>query len=182
MILDLHLPDVDGGTICRHFPTISNCPVIVVTGDALEARMVDVLDRGADDYVVKPVSIDVLMARIRVAMRHLTASAPVVEEQLLECGDLRLDVAAYQAIVGGSILDMLPRQFELLTALVRNAGKVMTYTALVRIVWGVTDPDEHMFPFRTLISKVRKALGTGPQRPSIHTEHGIGYRLVPPLP
>ncbi len=67
MLLDLRLPDVDGGEICRKFLTISNCSVIVVTGDALEAR---ILDRGADDYVVKPVSIDVLMARIRVAMRH----------------------------------------------------------------------------------------------------------------
>jgi len=180
VILDLRLPDVDGGEICRKFLTVSNCSVIVVTGDALEARMVEILDRGADDYVLKPVSIDVLMARIRVAMRHLTATAALVEDQLLECGDLRLDVAAYQAIVDGEIVDVLPRQFDLLTALVRNVGKVMTYSALIRIVRGVDSPDDHLFPLRTSISKIRKSLGVGPERPVILTEHSIGYRLVAP--
>jgi two-component system response regulator MprA len=104
----------------------------------------------------------------------------LVVDQVLECGDLKIDVAAYQVTAGGDLIDVFPKQLDLLTALVRNEGKVMTYSALARILWGLEGTDDPIHSMRTLISKLRKVLGVGPLRPSIETELHVGYRLVPP--
>ena len=180
VILDLGLPDVDGIVLCRHLRARVACPIIVVTADSDERRVVAALDGGADDYVTKPFSMPVLLARARVALRHRASTAAVVEEPMLEAGDVRLDMNGYQVMVAGELVDMHPRQFMLLALLVRNRGKVLTYAALDRALGSSKANFDERNPWRVAISKIRKQLGTGPNRPVIHTEHRVGYRLTVP--
>ena len=142
--------------------------------------MVAALDGGADDYVTKPFSMPVLLARTRVALRHRAAAAAVVDEPILEAGDVRLDMNGYQLMVADELVDMHPRQFMLLALLVRNQGKVLTYAALDRALGSSNASSDERNPWRVAVSKIRKQLGSGPRRPTIHTEHRVGYRLTVP--
>lgn len=181
VILDLGLPDVDGIDLCRHLRVLLKCPIIVVTAEAFEGRIVDALDVGADDYVIKPFSMTVLLARIRVALRHFAATSAIVEDQILQAGDVRIDIAAHQVMIGDELVEFQARPFSLLAVLVRNQDRVLTYVALAKAL-GSSEPDaSDRNGWRILISKLRRQLGDGPQRPTIVTELNVGYRLsVPP--
>jgi two-component system KDP operon response regulator KdpE len=178
-VLDLGLPDIDGLVLCKHLRARTPCPIIVVTADADERRVVEALDAGADDYVTKPFSMSVLLARSRVALRHRASAAAVVDEQVLAAGDIQLDLSGYQLMVAGELVELGTRQFELLAILVRNRDKVVTYAALDRAL-GTNRAIDERNPWRVSISKIRKQLGVGPQRPIVHTELRVGYRLVVP--
>src|SRR4029450_11106095 len=106
--------------------------------------------------------------------------AAVVEEPILEAGDVRLDMNGYQVVGGGELVDMHPRQFMLLALLVRNQGKVLTYAALDRALGSSKASFDERNPWRVAVSKIRKQWGGGPRRPVIHTEHRVGYRLTVP--
>jgi len=182
VVLDLGLPDIDGLELCRHLRLLVRCPIIVVTADAGEHRIVSALDMGADDYVVKPFSMTVLLARIRVALRRHAASAALVDEQAFEVGDVRVDIAAHQVMIAGELVEMQAKQFALLALLMRNAGKVLTYTALAQALGHLDAEPANRNSWRLLISKIRKQLGTGPDRPVIESELNVGYRLRHPSP
>lgn len=179
-IVDLGLPDFDGVELCRRIRLIIRSPIIVLTADRDEQRMVTALDCGADDYVTKPYSPEMLMARIRVAMRHAAQLVGSMDATRFAVGDLEVDVEAHLATAGGRPLELSPRQFRLLTALVRNAGLVLTHKQLVMItsVGAIDGPGSD--GLRGAISHLRKRLGTGPDRPRIVTEPHVGYRLLPP--
>ena len=181
--LDLGLPDFDGVELCRRIRQLQRCPIIVVSADGDETQMVNALDVGADDYVTKPFRPELLMARVRVALRHAMALASVVDtadDATFVVGDLRADVGAHLVTAGGRPLDLSPRQFRLLTALMRNAGRVLTHKQLTMtsaldeadLVTGGT--------LRGAMSHLRKRIGTGEQRPRIVTEPHVGYRMVGP--
>jgi two-component system KDP operon response regulator KdpE len=180
IVLDLGLPDVDGIVLCRHLRARTTCPIIVVTAESDEHRLVEALDSGADDYVTKPFSMPVLLARARVALRHRASTAAVVDDQVLRAGDVQLDLSGYQVMIGDEVVDMHPRQFTVLAILVRYQGKVLTYAALERALGSSKAGFDERNPWRVSISKIRKQLGEGPQRPTIHTEHRVGYRLTVP--
>jgi two-component system KDP operon response regulator KdpE len=181
VLLDLGLPDVDGIELCRHLPLRHACPIVVVSGDDSDERVVRALDLGADDYVVKPYQPSILLARVRVALRHRMATAALVDDDVLRCGDVIIDLAARAVIADGQDVPLLPRQFDVLVALVRNPGRLLTYATLGRIVWGADiEGDHHLQSLRTAVSRLRQALGEGPRRPVIHTERHVGYRLVEP--
>ena len=178
VLLDLGLPDIDGLDVCRHLRMRLSCPIVVVTADISSESTVRLLDAGADDYVAKPYATDVLLARVRVALRHRATTAVVLDDAVLRCGDVTIDVAGHQADVGGTVVDLLPRQFELLVALARNPNRVLTYAALTKAVWGFEAPDDPHKALRTAVSRLRRTLGGGPHRPAIETEHHVGYRFV----
>lgn len=180
VLLDLGLPDIDGVDLCRHLRLELQCPIIVVTADALEDRLVDLLEVGADDYVLKPYSTRVLLARLGVALRHRLATAPLLEDEVLRCGGLIIDIPAHLVVIDGVAVDLIPRQFDLLTALVRNEGRVMTYSTLARVLWGLEATEDYRLQLRSVVSKLRRALGAGASTPSIVTEQHVGYRLVAP--
>jgi two-component system, OmpR family, KDP operon response regulator KdpE len=180
IILDLGLPDFDGVELCRRMRQTQRCPIVVVTADGDEGRMVAALDVGADDYITKPYGPEVLMARVRVAMRHATALAALVEETTFQLGDLFLDVEAHLALVDGREIELSPRQFRLLTALVRNAGRVLTHKQLAMVTSSDDDEVVNADGLRGAMSHLRKRLGTGQQRPRIITEPHVGYRLIAP--
>ncbi|MBI5089656.1 MAG: response regulator transcription factor [Actinobacteria bacterium] len=181
VLLDLGLPDVPGIELCRHLPLRHACPIVVVTGDDSDEQLVRALDLGADDYLVKPYNPQVLLARARVALRHRVATASLVDDDVLHSGDVTIDLAARSVFAGGTEVVLLPRQFEVLVALVRNPGRLLTYATLGRIVWGTDiEGGHHLQSLRTAVSRLRQALGEGPLRPVIETERHVGYRLVEP--
>jgi two-component system KDP operon response regulator KdpE len=179
VLLDLGLPDIDGIAVCRQLRRWTQVPILVLTADGTEERMVQALDEGADDYVVKPYSTPQLLARLRVALRRREQLAGVAATGVLHVGDLTIDLDAHAVVVGGAPVELPRREFGLLTALARNAGKVVTSKSLALQVWGV-EPANRANSLRNLVNHVRRVLGTGPKRPRLVTELGVGYRLLRP--
>ena len=180
VLLDLGLPDVGGLHLCRFLRATLACPIVVVSGDDRSQSTVALLDGGADDYVVKPYDPDVLLARVRVALRHRATTVGQLDDTVLRCGDITIDVAGHQARLGDEVVDVLPRQFELLVTLCRNPDRILTYDTLVKAIWGFDPPGDADKALRTIVSRLRRTLGNHPQRPRIETERHVGYRFVTP--
>jgi two-component system KDP operon response regulator KdpE len=181
--LDLGLPDFDGVELCRRIRKIVKCPIIVISADGDERRMVEALDVGADDYVTKPFGTEMLMARVRVALRHSAVMAAAAEDTTFEVGDLFVDVEAHLALLNGTPVDLSPRQFRLLTALIRNSGRVLTYKQLAMSASADDLSSAEVATadgLRGAMSQLRKRIGSAPNRPQIVTEPHVGYRLIPP--
>ncbi len=174
VILDLGLPDLDGVDVVRRLREWSRVPVLILSVRDREDDKVAALDAGADDYLTKPFGLGELLARIRVAMRH-SAAAP--DEPVYDVGDLKVDLARREVILAGSRVALTPTEYELLRALVQNAGKVLTHNQLLRQVWGAAYAEEsHLL--RVNISNLRRKIEPNPDQPRyILTEPGVGYRL-----
>ena len=177
VVLDLGLPDADGGEILRMIRAVSAVPVIVATARDEESGIVDLLKAGADDYVVKPFSGELMSARIQAVLRR---SAPSAEPDVLAVGGLRIDIDGRQASLDGSELDLSRREFDLLAYLAARAGKVVTKRELLAEVWqqpyGGADKtvDVHL-------SWLRRKLGETASTPRyLRTSRGVGVRLVEP--
>jgi two-component system KDP operon response regulator KdpE len=179
VILDLGLPDIDGIEVCRRIREWSEVPVIVLTAEGAEARKVEALDEGADDYVTKPFSTPELLARVGVALRHRRSRTDGDEESVLTVGDLRIDIARHRATVGDRPLDLTPKEFAFLATLARHPGRVITHQFLLREVWGPAYKTETQY-LRVYASQLRKKLQEDPAHPYLVTEPGVGYRLVDP--
>ncbi len=134
-LVDLGLPDLDGIELSRHIGLRIGCPRIILTADDRGERIVEGLDSGADDYVLKPYEPEVLLARVRAALRRQLAAQTPEPDPMLMCGDLVVDTAARSVFIGDdpTPAPIVARQFDLLVALVRNEGRVMTVTDLPRL-------------------------------------------------
>ena len=179
VILDLGLPDIDGIEVCRRIREWSEMPIIVLTAEGAEARKVEALDEGADDYVTKPFSTPELLARVGVALRHRRSRAAGDEDSVLTVGDLRVDIARHRAAVGERVLELTPKEFAFLVTLARHPGRVITHQHLLGEVWGPAYKTETQY-LRVYASQLRKKLQDDPDRPYLVTEPGVGYRLVDP--
>jgi DNA-binding response OmpR family regulator len=177
VILDLGLPDLDGREVLRMIRAVSSVPIIVATARGTEAEMVRSLDAGADDYVVKPYGASQLDARIRAVLRR---AAEPDEEVVLEVGGLRIDRRGRQAWLDGTVLDLTPREFDLLYYLAARAGAVVTKQELLVEVWqqpyGSADKSVDVH-----VSWLRRKLGENAQEPRyLHTVRRAGVRLAAP--
>lgn len=177
IILDLGLPDIDGVEVCRQLRRWCDTPIIVLTAEGDEARKVEALDEGADDYVTKPFSTPELLARVRVALRHHAAGAPRDPQAVLRVGRIEIDIAHHRVTVDGEDVALTPKEFAFLLALARHPGRVLTHRMLLREVWGPEYDDELQY-LRVYANHLRKKLGDDPSRPFLITEPGVGYRLV----
>ena len=180
VIVDLGLPDIDGIDLCRHIRARVDSSIIVVTADGAEERMVQALDEGADDYITKPFSMPELLARVGVAVRRHAAIGSVLRDEPIEIGSITIDPQGFLVVVSGRQLALPRRQFVLLVALARNAGRIVTYRTLVAQLWGHDQPASGSNALRVLVSGLRHNLGSGPGIPCIVSETHIGYRLVEP--
>jgi two-component system KDP operon response regulator KdpE len=177
IILDLGLPDLDGVEVARRLREWSQTPIIILSVREAEEDKIAALDAGADDYLVKPFGTGELMARIRVVMRH---QANVADEPVLMAGSLRMDLPRRVVTVSDREITLTPTEYDLLRMLMQNAGKVITHRQLLRTVWGnAYESEQHLL--RVNISNLRHKLEPDPSQPAfIHTEPGVGYRLIPP--
>jgi two-component system KDP operon response regulator KdpE len=173
IILDLGLPDMEGVEVAAQLREWTQTPIIVLSVRDREETKVAALDAGADDYLTKPFGVEELLARIRVAMRHAVRSPG---EPVFTSGDLRVDLARRQVTVGGRDIALTPTEYDILKALVAQAGKVVTHRQLLSQVWGAYDQDPHLLQVN--VSNLRRKLEPDPARPRyIQTEPGVGYRL-----
>src|SRR6476469_6720377 len=128
VLLDLGLPDIDGADVLSMLRAVSDVPVIVATARDDEASMVRLLDLGADDYVIKPFTAAQLTARIRAVLRR---SGKTDEDPVITVGGLRIDTRSYEVTVDGRPVELARKEFELLLALARRAGEVVSKRALL---------------------------------------------------
>ncbi len=172
VLLDAGLPDVDGFTLCRWLrQQHHDLPIILVTARDSDIDIVVGLDAGATDYVTKPFSMSVLLARVRAHLRPTDASDPTAP---IDIGSVRIEPAAYVVSVNGAPIELRPREFELLVYLARQAGRVVTRDRLLADVWDL-HWDSSTKTVDMHIVALRRKLGDSIE---IVTVRGVGYRLV----
>ena len=174
MILDLGLPDMDGIEVTRRVRTWSQVPIIILSVRSREADKIEALNSGADDYVTKPFGIGELLARIRVVMRR---AGTVGTLPIFQIGDLIVDKDHHLVTEAGKEIDLTPTEFDILSMLIQNAGKVVTQRQIIHKIWGPAYEDESRL-LRVNISNLRRKIEPDPNQPCyIMTELGIGYRF-----
>lgn len=177
ILLDLGLPDGDGSELLNRLRRRQNTPVIIISAREADGQKIELLDAGADDYLVKPFSIGELLARIRVAMRHRGAHLrPAITRY--EYANLCIDLANHSVTKNGTAIHLTPTEFNLLARLVRSAGQVVNHRQLLVDVWG-QEYSDHTHYLRLYMGQLRAKLEQNPARPEfLLTEPGIGYRLL----
>ena len=175
VLLDLGLPDLEGGQVLRTLRQWSQKPIIIISARAQEQDKVQALDAGADDYLTKPFGAEELLARIRVALRHAT-QAPA-DSPVLHCGALKLDLERREVSLDGAPVRLTPLEYRLLEALAQRAGKVATHAQLLNEVWGPVGEGQTHY-LRIYMGTLRRKLEPDATRPRyLLTEPSIGYRL-----
>ena len=175
IILDLGLPDIDGVEVTRRVRAWNQVPIIVLSVRSHEVDKIEALNAGADDYLTKPFSVGELLARIQVVMRRVanTGTKPVYQ-----VGDLVVDFNRHQVKLAEKEIDLTPTEFDIISVLIQNAGKVVTRPQLMRKVWGAAYEDESRL-LRVNISNLRRKIEPDPNQPTyILTELGVGYRMI----
>jgi len=177
VLLDLGLPDIDGLELTRRLREWSHVPVIVLSAREQEEDKIRALDAGADDYLTKPFGAGELLARIRVALRHLTMLQADGDESVFVTGNLSVDLAKRRVSVDDKEIHLTPIEYKLLTVLIKHAGKVMTHSQLLKEVWGAAYADQTHY-LRIYMGQLRHKLEADPARPRFFiNEPGVGYRI-----
>ncbi len=176
MLLDLGLPGMSGLDVCRKVRAESNLPIIVLSVKDTEHDKVLALDLGADDYISKPFGINEVLARIRVSLRH-SAQVPAGTEPIFVAGPLKVDFVQRGVTVNNVEVKLTPTEYDLLKALIKNAGKIMTRQMLLSQVWGTGyGADSHYL--HVYIGQLRRKIEPDPAHPRfILTISGVGYRF-----
>lgn len=178
IVLDLGLPDIDGVEVVKELRIWSSVPIIILSARAQESDKIAALDAGADDYLVKPFGIGELLARIRVALRHVSAAAHGEEDGVFSVDELKVDMVHRKVSAGGMEVHLTPIEYRLLTVLVKHAGKVLTHQLLLKEVWGPNYVERAHY-LRIYMGNLRHKLERDPARPRfLLTEVGVGYRLA----
>lgn len=181
VVLDLGLPDMDGEEFIRITRRSSMIPIIVLSARSDEQDKISALDLGANDYITKPFGTGELLARVRASLRinrmNLQASIPA---SIFALGDLEIDYDRRQVTVGGRVIHLTQTEFNILSLLSQQVGKVMTYSAIIRSVWGTMD-DGSVKKLQVNMANIRKKLGCKPgENRYIINELGVGYRMLDP--
>ena len=178
VILDLGLPDVDGLEVIRRLREWTAIPIIILSARGQEHDKIAALDAGADDYVSKPFGVGELLARMRVALRHVEHGPNDPGESTFAVGELQVDLVRRQVLVAETPVHLTPIEYRLLITLVRHAGKILTHQHLLREVWGPNQTDQAQY-LRVYIAQLRRKLEKNPAQPRyVLTEPGVGYRLA----
>jgi DNA-binding response OmpR family regulator len=180
VLLDIGLPGMDGLDALRRLrQQMIGVPVIFLTARRRELDQVVGLELGADDYVTKPFDVDVLLARIKAALRRSVSPTQPQGQSQLVVGDIIIDPAAHTVAVNGNLVDLTPREFDLLYTLAQEAGSVVSVDDLLARVWGAEYAGEPQVVY-VHVRWLREKLENDPAHPHrIVTVRGVGYKLVP---
>jgi two-component system KDP operon response regulator KdpE len=185
LVVDLGLPDGDGLDLIRDVRSWSNVPIVVLSARVDETDKIAALDAGADDYLTKPFGVGELLARVRANLRRPRASADDArdpngseEEVVFRFGTVEVDRQARIVRRDGAEVHLTPIEYRLLTALIANAGRVMTQRQLLKAVWGPSHTEQSHY-LRIYMGHLRQKLERDPAQPEhLLTETAVGYRLM----
>lgn len=181
VLLDLGLPDLDGLELIGRVRSWSGMPIVVVSARSQEADKVAALDAGADDYIVKPFGAEELLARIRTALRHARSagvSGEAARTGRLRVGGLEIDYDKRQVSVDGQPVHLTPNEYKILALLGKNTGRVLTYDAIIRELWGPGTQGDNQI-LRVNMANIRRKIEQNPAEPQyVFTEAGVGYRMA----
>ena len=180
VILDLGLPDMDGENFILSVRSISTAPIIVLSARTDEQDKVSALDLGANDYITKPFGTAELVARIRAALRISRQGSFAADSSgdSFRCGDLFIDYDRRQVTAAGTVIHTTQTEYNILALLSRHTGKVMTYSAIIREIWGSMD-DGSVKKLQVNMANIRKKLGCTPgDNKYFINELGVGYRML----
>src|SRR5690348_11079801 len=161
VLLDLGLPDMDGVSVLRRLREWSRVPVVVLSVREREDDKIKALDHGADDYITKPFGTGELLARLRVAMRHVQ---PPADAAVFHSGTLEVDLTSRVVKVAGQEVKLTATEYALLRLFVQHAGKVLTHQQILREVWGPNYVDQTQY-LRVYLAHLREKLETDPAKP-----------------
>lgn len=179
VVLDLGLPDMDGEEFIRTARRSSMIPIIVLSARSDEQDKISALDLGANDYITKPFGTGELLARVRAALRinrhNILSSAPV---STFTVDDLEINYDRRQVSINGAQIHLTQTEYNILAFLSQNVGKVMTYSAIIRSIWGSMDQGS-IKKLQVNMANIRKKLGCRPgQNRYVINELGVGYRML----
>jgi DNA-binding response OmpR family regulator len=182
VVLDVMLPDLSGFDVCRRLRERGRIPVILLTARGEEADRVWGLDLGADDYVTKPFSHRELLARIRAVWRRV-AAAETPDHGGLSVGELRLDFDRHEVALAGRLIDLTPKEYEILHCLALNCGRVVPHERVLAFVWGAQTLETDVDQLKVHVRHLREKLEPNPSAPEyLLTVRGVGYKLAKPPP
>ena len=179
VVLDLGLPDLDGSEFITYARRYSQAPILVLSARTTDADKVAALDMGANDYITKPFSAAEFLARIRSALRNRRYDdQDGAIGDTFDVADLHIDFSRRQITLSGSEVRLTQTEYNIVTVLAHHAGRVMTYAAIIRAVWGSTD-EGSVKKLQVNMANIRKKLGERPgDRRYISNELGVGYRMM----
>ncbi|MGN0484475.1 MAG: response regulator [Lachnospiraceae bacterium] len=180
ILLDLGLPDMDGVEIIREIRKVSEIPILVVSAREMDTDKIEALDVGANDYVTKPFSMGELLARIRVMERFIVEKDFTRPKNIYHFDELTIDVDRRRIFRGEEEIHLTPLEYRLLMVLVKNCGKVVTHSQIMKEVWGYGETGDSK-SIRVCMSSLRRKIETDSAHPHyIITEIGVGYRFLDP--
>ncbi|WP_036293431.1 response regulator [Methylosinus sp. PW1] len=176
VVLDLGLPDMDGKDVLARARAFSQVPILILSARERETEKIAALDSGANDYIEKPFSIGELLARLRAALRHTSKTEGAFRE-VESCG-LRVDMDKRLVTKNGKPIKLTPKEYDLLTALARHPGRLLTHSQILSAVWGPAHRQDTQY-LRVFVGQLRAKIEDDPAAPKIIvTEPGVGYRFV----
>jgi two-component system KDP operon response regulator KdpE len=178
IILDINMPTMDGWTVCQRVREVSSVPIIMLTARDEPEEIVQGLDLGADDYIVKPFQMNVLLARVRANLRRAATEPTVIRNDLVYTDDfLTVNLEEHRVTVDGEAIRLTPTEFNLLAYLVDAAPRIVPYRELLEQIWGFEYIDDIDY-LRVYIWHLRRKLEPNPKDPIyIINELGLGYRF-----
>jgi DNA-binding response OmpR family regulator len=176
VILDVMMPEMDGLEACGKVREFSQVPILMLTAKVQSEDVITGLDRGADDYLIKPFNMDELSARIRALLRRVP---PAYRPLSAGDGQITIDQQKREVRVRDEVVDLTPTEYHLLLILAEHAGKVVEHETLLRAVWGQEYTKDNDY-LKVYIWHLRRKIELDPRNPKLLlTEWGVGYRLVP---
>lgn len=178
IMLDLGLPDMDGTDIIPKIRQISQIPILVVSAREFELDKITALDAGANDYVTKPFSMGELLARVRVMERFITHDDITKPDTIYHFEELTVDTQRRRIFLGEEEVHLTPMEYSLLLLLVKNHGKVITHSQIMKEVWGYSENGDAK-SIRVCMAGLRRKIEKDTSHPRfILTEIGVGYRFM----
>ena len=177
ILLDLGLPDMDGIEIIEKVRGWSEVPIIVLSARSDDKDKIEALDKGADDYLTKPFSVEELLARIRVTQRRMVNQGNNYSNNVFKNGDLTIDYVSGCVFIQNEEIHLTPIEYKLICLLAKNVGKVLTHTYITKNIWGMSWDNDNA-SLRVFMATLRKKIEKDITQSYIQTHVGVGYRMI----